>query len=120
MRYVTTESAFEIRKRLYDAMDIAGRSEADTRALVCRAFQTITRGKIRREIPMRAFTKGHDVIVWRVVGAWCGCVRFGQYVQGIEAVYVSKVCPRCIIGINGERVPYDSIVGFTLDEGVKA
>lgn len=115
MKYMTTDDAFCLRRKLYEACDAAGISEADSRSLVCSMFQTAARGKIRRNLPKRAYRKNAEFFVWRVVGAWCGCKRFGQYVQGVNAVIVKKFCPKCIIGASGERVPYDAIIGFTID-----
>lgn len=115
MKYLTTDDAFFLRRRLYDVCDAAGRSEVDSRALVCSMFQTAARGKIRRNLPKRAYRKNAEVFVWRVVGAWVGGKRYGQYVQGVECVIVKKFCPKSIIGTHGERVLYDSVIGFTID-----
>jgi hypothetical protein len=112
--YINTDNAFKIREWLHQAAEQANMNESDARAFVLSAFKQATYGKIRQEMPEH-LKNGAEVFVWRSVGAWCGCKRYGHYVQGVSAVIVRKVTPNFIIGTCGERVSRDSIIGFTID-----
>lgn len=113
MRYVTTDDCFAIRNHIKTALEIAGNNAAVVRAYTLKLFKTTVFGKIRTEFP-RNVKRGQDVYVWRMVGAWVGGKKLGKYVQGVECVCIKKCTPCGFIGMNGERVQYPDIIGFTL------